>query len=61
MDSRPVKRTLCREDTCRDVCRRAGLGVVAVEHPLATDLDEVEWKSELTTPPWAIYIFRRKV
>jgi len=55
-DSRPVEDVLWDDEAYRDVYRRAGLSLEATYRPLASPDEPFEWVSELTVPPWAIYV-----
>lgn len=57
-DARPVEDILWLHDDYVRVYRDAGLEIVRVERPLAVGDEGVEWKSELTVAPWAIYVLR---
>ena len=58
-DHRPAVDVLWPEEAYRDVYAAAGLGVVDVHRPLGRADEPYEWISEMTTPPWTIYVLGR--
>ena len=57
-DRRPVEDVLWPDEDYRAVYREAGLEVERMERPLATGDEGVDWVSETTVAPWAIYVLR---
>lgn len=57
-DARPVEDVLWPDEDYRAVYREAGLEVERMEKPLARENEGVEWVSETTVPPWAVYVLR---
>jgi SAM-dependent methyltransferase len=57
-DARPVEDILWPHEDYLRVYDVAGLEVIRVERPLARGDEGVEWKSERTVAPWAIYVLR---
>lgn len=55
-DRRPVEDVVCSDQAYRRLYAAAGLQVVATHFPLGTAADEIEWVSETTIAPWAIYV-----
>jgi trans-aconitate methyltransferase len=55
-DRRPVQDILWTEDAYNDVYRQAGLKAIQTYHPLGNKEDPVEWVSEETVAPWAVYV-----
>lgn len=58
-DARPVEDILWPEDEYRAVYREAGLVVERLEHPLARGDEGVDWISETTIAPWAVWVLGR--
>ncbi|MGD2071070.1 MAG: methyltransferase domain-containing protein [Gemmatimonadota bacterium] len=58
-DTRPVEDILWPHEDYLRVFAQAGLDVVEFEQPLARGDEGVAWKSELTVPPWSLYVLRR--
>lgn len=54
-DGRPVEDILWPHADYLAVYAEAGLEVLAVERPLATGAEEINWGSETSVAPWAIY------
>ena len=57
-DARPVEDVLWTHEDYLQLFEAAGLEVVRVERPLATGDEGIDWKSETSVAPWAIYILR---
>lgn len=57
-DARPVDDILWPELDYRAVYRVAGLVPERLEHPLATGNEGIDWISETTVAPWAIWVVR---
>jgi ubiquinone/menaquinone biosynthesis C-methylase UbiE len=55
-DRRPVVDIVCSDTHYRELFQAVGLRVVDVVRPLATGAESVQWVSETTIPPWAIYV-----
>jgi hypothetical protein len=55
-DARPVEDILWPHDDYLRLYREAGLEVVHVERPLAVGDEGIDWKSETSVAPWAIYL-----
>jgi SAM-dependent methyltransferase len=55
-DRRPVEDVLWSDEAYREVCRRAGLRVVATHRPLGRATEPYAWVSETTIAPWVIYV-----
>jgi SAM-dependent methyltransferase len=55
-DRRPVLDIACSDTHYRELFDAVGLGVVDILRPLATGAEQVQWVSETTIPPWAIYV-----
>ncbi len=55
-DRRPVEDVVCPEADYRRLYARAGLNVIALHHPLGNAADGIDWVSETTVAPWAIYV-----
>jgi len=55
-DRRPVEDVVCSDQAYRRLYAAAGLQVVARHLPLGTAADGIEWVSETTIAPWAIYV-----
>jgi ubiquinone/menaquinone biosynthesis C-methylase UbiE len=53
---RPAEDVLCTDEAYREIYRRAGLDVVAVERPLARGDEGIPWISERVVAPWVIYV-----
>lgn len=60
-DARPVEDILWPHEDYLRLYREAGLDVVGVERPLAAGDEGVQWKSETTVPPWAVYLLRPRL
>lgn len=58
-DPRPVEDIFWPHEDYLRLYAEAGLEVVEVERPLARGDEGVAWKSEVTVPPWALYVLRR--
>ena len=59
-DARPVEDILWPHEDYLRVYREAGLEVVGVERPLATGDEGIDWQSETSVAPWAIYLLTRR-
>jgi len=57
-DNRPIDDILWTDEDYRAVFVAAGLEVERVERPLGTDDEDIQWVSETTVAPWAIYILK---
>lgn len=57
-DRRPVIDIMCSDTLYRELFEAAGLDVIDTIRPLATGAESVQWVSETTIPPWAIYVLR---
>lgn len=57
-DRRPVIDIMCGDSLYRELFDAAGLCVVDALRPLASGDESVQWVSETTIPPWAIYVLR---
>lgn len=57
-DRTPVEDVLWTDAAWREVYAAAGLEAVETLRPLAGPDDPGEWVSEITIPPWVIYILR---
>jgi SAM-dependent methyltransferase len=57
-DRRPVRDILWPDPDYRRVFEQAGLGIVAVQRPLARGDEGVAWISETKVAPWAVYLLR---
>jgi SAM-dependent methyltransferase len=55
-DRRPVEDVFCTDAQYRRLFESAGLRVLDVHNPLATDNETTQWVSETTTAAWTIYI-----
>ncbi len=55
-DDRPVTDIVCSDEDYRTVFERAGLEVEATYRPLGRPEDPFDWVSEMTVPPWSIYV-----
>lgn len=55
-DRRPVVDVVCSDTHYRELFEAAGLRVVDSVSPLATGAEAVQWVSETSIPPWAIYV-----
>lgn len=55
-DDRPVTDIVCSDEDYRTVFDRAGLTVEAAYRPLGRPEDPFQWVSEMTVPPWSIYV-----
>ncbi len=59
-DARPVEDIVCSDAAYREAYRLAGLAPVRVERPLARGDEPIDWVSETTVAPWAIYVLKRE-
>jgi hypothetical protein len=59
-DARPVEDVIWTHEDYLHLFSESGLEVVAVERPLATGDEGVDWKSETSIAPWAIYLLQRQ-
>lgn len=55
-DRRPVVDVVCSDTHYRELFEAAGLRVADSVSPLATGAEAVQWVSETSIPPWAIYV-----
>ena len=55
-DDRPVTDIVCSGEDYRRVIEQAGLAEKATYRPLGRPEDPFDWVSEMTTPPWVIYV-----
>ncbi|MFO7652752.1 MAG: methyltransferase domain-containing protein [Candidatus Krumholzibacteriia bacterium] len=60
-DARPVEDILWPDASYQSVYRQAGLEQVQVERPLATGEEGIDWRSETSVAPWAIYVLRSRL
>jgi len=58
-DKRPVEDIVWTDDAYLEVFRRAGLAPIETYRPLGTADESIEWVSETTIAPWAIYVLER--
>jgi ubiquinone/menaquinone biosynthesis C-methylase UbiE len=58
-DRRPVEDIVCSDEDYMHLYAAAGLQTVATHHPLGKPTDGIDWVSETTVAPWAIYILAR--
>lgn len=58
-DQRPVDDLYWTDESYRDTYAAAGLSLVETHRPLGRSDDPHRWRTELTIPPWAIYVLRR--
>ena len=58
-DRRPIEDVLWTDDAYHEVYRAAGLVVVETLRPLARADEPYPWVSELTIPPWVVYVLAR--
>lgn len=57
-DARPVEDVLWTHEDYLHLFAASGLEAVRVERPLATGAEGIDWKSETSIAPWAIYLLR---
>ena len=55
-DRRPIEDILWTHDDYLDVYQRAGLRVHKTCRPLGKPSEAFAWETELTIPPWSIYV-----
>ena len=60
-DTRPVEDIIWPHEDYLRVYREAGLEVLRVERPLAEGDEGIEWQSEMSVAPWAIYLLTKCV
>lgn len=58
-DARPIVDTVCTDAAYRRIFESVQLTVLEAHRPLGTAEDGIEWKNELTIPPWCIYVLGR--
>ena len=59
-DGRPALDILCPDEMYREIYKQAGLQVVSMFKPLATDDEPYRWVSETKIAPWVIYVLGRE-
>jgi SAM-dependent methyltransferase len=57
-DQRPVEDIIWSDEAYHEVFQSAGLAVVQIYRPLADAAEPFAWISELTVPPWTIYVLK---
>jgi SAM-dependent methyltransferase len=55
-DRRPVEDVVCGDARYRELFVEAGLSVIGTLRPLATGAEPIRWVSEMSIPPWTIYV-----
>ena len=58
-DARPVEDIIWPHEDYLKVYRKAGLEMLHVARPLATGDEGIDWKSETSVAPWAIYLLKK--
>ncbi len=58
-DSRPVEDVVCSKASYLEICREAGLGVVASYEPLGRADEPFAWVNETRVAPWRIDVLER--
>ncbi len=57
-DERPVEDIFWPDEDYRAVYQKSGLECERLELPLATGDEDIDWVSETSIPPWAVYVLR---
>lgn len=58
-DSRPVEDVLFRDDAYHALSSDVGFRVIQIYRPLGLPDDGIDWISETTVAPWAIYVLNK--
>ena len=59
-DARPVEDVIWTHEDYLRLFSEAGLELIHVERPLATGEEGINWKSETSIAPWALYLLKRR-
>lgn len=58
-DKRPVEDIIWPDKDYRETYKKAGLKLVQIHKPLATEDEPFEWVNETKIAPWVIYVLRK--
>ena len=59
-DKRPVEDIIWPDRDYRETYRKAGLGLIQTDKPLARDDEPFDWVSETKIAPWVIYVLEKQ-